>query len=81
MKKLLTLTAITASLVSGASMALTPTGDNFNDTGDILARSKQHTDIEPSGQERVDSCGQIRGYRGRMGNETQLGAPQIRARA
>ena len=46
MKKLLTLTAITVSLVSGTSMAITPTGQNFNDTGDILARSKQHTNIE-----------------------------------
>ena len=46
MKKLLTLTAFAASLMSGASMAVTPTGDDFNDTGDILARSKQHTNIE-----------------------------------
>jgi hypothetical protein len=46
MKKLLILTAIAASLVSGASMAVTPTGENFNDTGDILARSGQHTEIE-----------------------------------
>ena len=46
MKKLLTLATIAASLVSGASMAVTPTGPNFNDTGDILARSKQHTNIE-----------------------------------
>lgn len=46
MKKFLALTAIAASLVSGASMAVTPTGENFNDTGDILARSAQHTDIE-----------------------------------
>ena len=46
MKKLLTLAAITASLMSGAAMAITPTGQNFNDTGNILARSQQHTDIE-----------------------------------
>src|SRR5210317_1714471 len=46
MEKLITLTAIAASLVSGASMAVTPTGENFNDTGDILARSKQHANIE-----------------------------------
>jgi hypothetical protein len=46
MKKLLTLTAIAASLLSGTSMAITPTEKNFNDTGDILARSKQHTNIE-----------------------------------
>jgi len=46
MKKLLTLVAIATSLVSGASIAVTPTGENFNDTGDILARSKQHTNIE-----------------------------------
>ncbi|MCP5076955.1 MAG: DUF1254 domain-containing protein, partial [Psychromonas sp.] len=46
MKKLLTLAAITASLVSGTSMAVTPTDQNFNDTGDILARSAQHTNIE-----------------------------------
>ncbi|MBT8054413.1 MAG: DUF1254 domain-containing protein [Xanthomonadales bacterium] len=46
MKKLLALTAIASSLVSGASLAVTPTGPNFNDTGDILARSQQHTNIE-----------------------------------
>ena len=46
MKGLLALTAIAASLVSGASLAITPTGPNFNDTGDILARSQQHTNIE-----------------------------------
>ena len=46
MKKILTLTAIAASLVSGTSMAITPTDQNFNDTGDILARSKRHTNIE-----------------------------------
>src|SRR5210317_317519 len=46
MKKLLNLATIAASLVSATSMAVTPTGENFNDTGDILARSKQHTNIE-----------------------------------
>ena len=46
MKKILTLTVIAASLVSGASMAVTPTGNNFNDTENILARSAQHTNIE-----------------------------------
>ena len=46
MKKLLTFAAITVSLVSGTSMAITPTDKNFNDTGNILARSKQHTNIE-----------------------------------
>jgi hypothetical protein len=45
-KNILTLTVIAASLVSGTSVAVTPTGPNFNDTGDILARSKQHTNIE-----------------------------------
>ncbi|MFK8043423.1 DUF1214 domain-containing protein [Congregibacter sp.] len=46
MKRLLTSLAAAATLASGASMAVTPTGPNFNDTGDILARSKQHADIE-----------------------------------
>ncbi len=46
MKKLVALAAIAACLVSGTSMAVTPTGPDFSDTGDILARSKQHTDIE-----------------------------------
>jgi hypothetical protein len=40
------LIAIAATLVSAVSMATTPTGKNFNDTGDILARSTQHTNIE-----------------------------------
>ena len=30
----------------GNSVAVTPTGPNFNDTGSILARSKRHTNIE-----------------------------------
>ena len=46
MKKKLILIAIAATLMSASSMAVTPTGKNFNDTGDILARSKQHTNIE-----------------------------------
>ena len=46
MKRLLTLTTIAASLLSGTAMATTPTGENFNDTGDILARSAKHTNIE-----------------------------------
>ena len=46
MNKLLTLAAITAFLMSGAAMAITPTGQNFNDTGNILERSKKHTNIE-----------------------------------
>ena len=47
MRKLLTLATFTALFVSHASMAVTPTGANFNDTGDILARSKQHTEVVP----------------------------------
>lgn len=46
MKKLLTLTAAAASLASASSLAQTPTGEGFNDTGDILSRSKKHTNIE-----------------------------------
>ncbi len=46
MKRLLTLLTAAATLLSGASMAVTPTGADFNDTGDILARSTQHPDIE-----------------------------------
>ena len=46
MKKSLTLAVLTASLLSSTSMATTPTDKNFNDTGDILARSKKHTNIE-----------------------------------
>jgi len=46
MNKKLSLIAIAATFVSAASMAVTPTGANFNDTGNILARSKQHTNIE-----------------------------------
>jgi hypothetical protein len=46
MKKLIAFAAIAACLVSGASLAVTPTGPGFDDTGDILARSKQHTNIE-----------------------------------
>ncbi|MEM9313199.1 MAG: DUF1214 domain-containing protein [Pseudomonadota bacterium] len=38
--------AIAAALLSGTAIAVTPTGPGFNDTGDILARSKKHTDIE-----------------------------------
>jgi len=45
MKKLLT-TTIASSMVVVTSMAVTPTTQNFNDTGDILARSKKHTNIE-----------------------------------
>lgn len=43
--KAITVTGIVLS-TSVSSMAVTPTGDNFNDTGDILARSKKHTNIE-----------------------------------
>lgn len=46
MKKLLTTTALAASLAAATALAVTPTGPDFNDTGDILARSKQHADIE-----------------------------------
>jgi len=45
MKKRLTLTAVAISMVSAASLAQTPTGKDFNDTGDILNRSKKHPDI------------------------------------
>lgn len=41
-----TLAILIATLFSTASMAVTPTGADFNDTGDILARSKKHTNIE-----------------------------------
>ena len=46
MKKLLGSTALAISLSVGASMAVTPTDSEFSDTGDILARSAEHTDIE-----------------------------------
>lgn len=46
MKRLLSLTTVTASILSGTAMATTPTDKNFNDTGDILARSVKHTNIE-----------------------------------
>ena len=46
MKKLLPLATIAASLMSTASMAVTPTGNDFKDTGNILERSKKHTNIE-----------------------------------
>jgi hypothetical protein len=46
MKKLLVYSGIAVALMSASSMAVTPTGKNFNDTGNILARSKQHTNIE-----------------------------------
>ena len=46
MKKLLVFTAVAACLASQNSMAQTPTGNDFNDTGDILNRSKKHADIE-----------------------------------
>ena len=46
MKKILIVIAVAVMGFTTVSMALTPTGDNFNDTGNILARSKQHTDIE-----------------------------------
>lgn len=46
MIKKLSFLAIAAAFVSTASWATTPTDENFNDTGDILARSKQHTNIE-----------------------------------
>jgi len=46
MKKLLGSTALAFHLTLGAAMAVTPTGSDFNDTGDILARSQQHSEIE-----------------------------------
>ncbi|SPJ29203.1 DUF1254 domain-containing protein [Falsiruegeria mediterranea] len=46
MKNLLGSTALAFSLVAGAALAVSPTGSDFNDTGDILARSAQHTDID-----------------------------------
>ena len=46
MKKKLSCIAIAATFFSASSMAVTPTDKTFNDTGDILARSKAHTNIE-----------------------------------
>ena len=46
MKNAFTATALTFALMASTSFATTPTGADFNDTGDILARSQQHTDIE-----------------------------------
>ncbi|MDH4003062.1 MAG: DUF1254 domain-containing protein, partial [Xanthomonadales bacterium] len=46
MKRLLMLSAVAALLLPGTSMAVTRTDQNFNDTGDILARSAKHTNIE-----------------------------------
>jgi len=46
LKKLLIFTAITTFLAPGICAAVTPTDQSFDDTGDILARSKEHTDIE-----------------------------------
>ena len=46
MKMILIVVAIAVMNFATVSMAVTPTGENFNDTGDILARSKQHTNIE-----------------------------------
>lgn len=46
MKNLLGSTALAFSLMFSAALAITPTDSNFNDTGDILARSAKHTDIE-----------------------------------
>src|SRR5210317_830121 len=46
MKKILFVIAIAVMGFATVSMAVTPTGKNFNDTGNILARSQQHTDIE-----------------------------------
>lgn len=46
MRKLFPVTAVTVSLASGISLAITPTSNDFNDTGNILARSKNHADIE-----------------------------------
>ena len=43
---ILIVVAIAVMNFATVSMAVTPTGENFNDTGDILARSKQHTNIE-----------------------------------
>lgn len=45
MKCILGSTALSFSLIVGSAMATTPTGSGFNDTGDILARSAEHTDI------------------------------------
>lgn len=46
MKTFLRVAAIAVSICSSNSMAITPTTDNFNDTGDILARSAKYQDIE-----------------------------------
>ena len=46
MIKLLMYSAIAAFIIPATSMAVTPTGPGFNDTGNILNRSKQHTNIE-----------------------------------
>ncbi len=46
MKNTLALAALSASLASNTSIAITPTDQNFNDTENILDRSQKHTDIE-----------------------------------
>jgi hypothetical protein len=46
MKRMLTVMMIAVLMAAGSVMAVTPTGKNFNDTGDILARSKKHPNIE-----------------------------------
>jgi hypothetical protein len=46
MKKTNLLVSFAVVLISSASLATTPTGNNFNDTGDILVRSKKHKNIE-----------------------------------
>ena len=48
MRKYITAITVTGIILSSSvsSMAVTPTTANFNDTGNILARSKKHTNIE-----------------------------------
>ncbi len=46
MKRLLGATALAFSIVCSSAFAISPTGSDFNDTGDILERSKKYTDIE-----------------------------------
>ncbi|CAD0186271.1 Outer membrane porin F precursor [Ruegeria sp. THAF57] len=46
MKRLLISNTLAASLICSSAVAVTPTTSDFNDTGDILERSKKYTDIE-----------------------------------
>ena len=46
MRNLLASTAFVVCFMFGTAMATTPTGSDFDDTGDILARSQRHANIE-----------------------------------